>query len=30
MYRPTNLKTKIFLDSGDPAETRQAIDILVF
>jgi transaldolase len=28
--KPIGLKTKIFLDSGDPAETRQAIDILGF
>lgn len=28
--RPDNLKTKIFLDSGDPAETKQAIDLLGF
>lgn len=28
--RPTNLKTKIFLDSGDPAETREAIRLLGF
>jgi transaldolase len=28
--RPTNLKTKIFLDSGDPAETKQAIELLGF
>ena len=28
--RPTNLKTKIFLDSGDPQETRQAIALLGF
>lgn len=28
--KPANLKTKIFLDSGDPAETREAIRILGF
>lgn len=28
--RPANLKTKIFLDGGDPAETREAIDLLGF
>lgn len=28
--RPTGLRTKIFLDSGDPAETRRAIEILGF
>lgn len=28
--RPENLKTKIFLDSGDPAETREAIKLLGF
>jgi transaldolase len=28
--RPANLKTKIFLDSGDPAETKQAINLLGF
>jgi len=28
--RPNNLKTKIFLDSGDPAETREAINLLGF
>lgn len=28
--RPDNLKTKIFLDSGDPAETKQIIDLLGF
>lgn len=28
--RPYNLKTKIFLDGGDPAETRETIDILGF
>ena len=27
---PSNLKTKIFLDSGDPAETREAIKLLGF
>lgn len=26
--KPNNLKTKIFLDSGDPAETRKIIDLL--
>lgn len=28
--RPVNLATKIFLDSGDPEETRQAVDVLGF
>lgn len=28
--RPENLKTKIFLDSGDPDETREAIKLLGF
>jgi transaldolase len=28
--KPANLKTKIFLDSGDPAETRDALSILGF
>lgn len=28
--RPANLKTKIFLDSGDPKETREAISLLGF
>ena len=28
--RPDNLKTRIFLDSGDPAETREAIKTLGF
>lgn len=28
--RPKNLKTKIFLDSGDPEETRRALDRLGF
>lgn len=28
--KPTNLKTKIFLDSGDPAETKAIIDLLGF
>ncbi len=28
--KPTNLKTKIFLDSGDPAETREVLSILGF
>lgn len=28
--RPDNLKTKIFLDGGDPKETRQIIDLLGF
>ena len=28
--RPKNLKTKIFLDSGDPAETKEALDLLGF
>ena len=26
--KPNNLKTKIFLDSGDPQETREALKIL--
>jgi transaldolase len=30
MAKPTELTTKIFLDSGDPAETKQIIDILGF
>jgi len=30
MLRPENLKTRIFLDSGDPKETRQALDCLGF
>ena len=28
--KPENLKTKIFLDSGDPTETREAIKLLGF
>jgi len=28
--KPANLKTKIFLDSGDPAETREALSVLGF
>ncbi|MBI1863216.1 transaldolase [Candidatus Microgenomates bacterium] len=28
--RPANLTTKIFLDSGDPDETRRAVDLLGF
>lgn len=28
--RPSSLKTRIFLDSGDPEETRQAIELLGF
>jgi transaldolase len=28
--KPANLKTKIFLDSGDPAETKLALDALGF
>lgn len=28
--RPVNLKTKIFLDSGDPQETKQTLDLLGF
>ena len=28
--KPKNLKTKIFLDSGDPEETKKAIDVLGF
>jgi transaldolase len=30
MAKPDQLTTKIFLDSGDPAETKQIIDILGF
>jgi len=30
MVRPKDLKTKIFLDSGDPAETREMIERLGF
>jgi len=30
MIRPQNLKTKIFLDSGDPNETREIIKLLGF
>jgi transaldolase len=30
MAKPSNLKTKIFLDSGDPAETREALSVLGF
>ncbi|MDA2922796.1 transaldolase, partial [Patescibacteria group bacterium AH-259-L07] len=30
MSRPENLKTKIFLDSGDPEETRQVLEFLGF
>ncbi|PIT87306.1 MAG: transaldolase [Candidatus Magasanikbacteria bacterium CG10_big_fil_rev_8_21_14_0_10_40_10] len=30
MTRPQNLKTKIFLDSGDPNETREIIKLLGF
>ncbi|MBI2436300.1 MAG: transaldolase [Candidatus Magasanikbacteria bacterium] len=30
MSRPVNLKTKIFLDSGDPQETREALELLGF
>lgn len=30
MSKPNNLKTKIFLDSGDPNETREAIKLLGF
>lgn len=30
MNRPSNLKTKIFLDGGDPEETKQLIKILGF
>lgn len=30
MARPINLKTKIFLDSGDPEETKQALKMLGF
>lgn len=28
--KPSNLKTKIFLDSGDPAETKSALELLGF
>src|SRR5579864_7205343 len=28
--RPTNLKTKIFLDSGDPNETKELLNLLGF
>lgn len=28
--RPTDLQTKIFLDSGDPVDTKKALDILGF
>ncbi|MEO6509034.1 MAG: transaldolase family protein [Patescibacteria group bacterium] len=28
--KPAHLKTKIFLDSGDPAETREALELLGF
>lgn len=28
--RPANLNTKIFLDSGDPSETKQVLDLLGF
>lgn len=28
--KPNNLKTKIFLDSGDPAETQRAVQVLGF
>src|SRR5579871_2228402 len=28
--RPANLKTKIFLDSGDPKETKEALSLLGF
>jgi transaldolase len=28
--RPENLKTKIFLDGGDPGETREILDVLGF
>lgn len=30
MSRPSNLKTKIFLDSGDPNETRETMKLLGF
>ena len=30
MSKPNGLQTKIFLDSGDPAETKEIIDILGF
>lgn len=30
MNKPQNLKTKIFLDGGDPKETKEIIDILGF
>ena len=28
--KPSNLKTRIFLDSGDPQETREALELLGF
>lgn len=28
--RPENMKTKVFLDSGDPTETRRALEVLGF
>ena len=28
--RPENLKTKIFLDSGDPQDTKEILDLLGF
>src|SRR6185369_13659357 len=30
IMRPANLHTKIFLDSGDPAETKEALALLGF
>jgi len=30
IMKPKNLRTKIFLDSGDPLETKKAIDLLGF
>lgn len=30
MSRPTNLKTKIFLDSGNPDETKQVVEMMGF
>jgi transaldolase len=30
IMRPANLKTKIFLDSGDPGETKEALSVLGF
>ena len=30
IMRPKNLKTKIFLDSGDPTETKKILNLLGF